>query len=294
MGKKTEAVLRTILSPVYPLLYRKKEKYCHVPFEGDIFRISSPSWDRKASTDSCWLILGENKALLIDAGEPGTGLRAYAQELAGDRTLILALTHGHYDHTGAINDFDEVYLNAEDRYLLKGVLGLPATPFKGKCLDINDGDSIELGGRTIRCYRIPGHTPGSVCYLDENTRILFSGDSVARRGFYTEMEKTGVSQHFDALVRFEALPFDRLATAHDPDLLPQSLIRRYITAILEHIHEPNGSFALPGIRFNSINLGHDVNDPDYLTISYPKKSQEKIAIEMDIWEESHRDWLSET
>lgn len=47
--------------------------------------------------------------MLIDAGEPGTGLREYAQRLAGDRKLLLSLTHGHYDHSGVINDFDEVY-----------------------------------------------------------------------------------------------------------------------------------------------------------------------------------------
>ena len=291
MGRKTEAVLKTILSPVYPLLYRKKEKYYHIPFEGDILRIASPSWDRKASTNSCWLILGKEKALLIDAGEPGTGLRVYAQKLVDGRKLLLALTHGHYDHTGAINDFDAVYLNRDDRYLLDGILGLPRTPFHGKCLDLNDGDCIDLGGREIHCYQIPGHTPGSVCFLDMQTKILFSGDSVARRGFYTEMDKTSVSVHFDVLLRFEKLPFERLATAHDPDLLPKGLIRRYITVMLEHIHTPNGHFALPGIRFNSINVGKDVNDPDYLTISYPKKHQAEIAADLDAWKVRNAEWL---
>ena len=41
---------------------------------------------------------------------------------------------------------------------------------------VNDGDVIDLGGRTIKAILTPGHTPGSTCFLDAENHILFSGD----------------------------------------------------------------------------------------------------------------------
>ena len=37
---------------------------------------------------------------------------------------------------------------------------------------------IDLGERTLRIIDIPGHTPGSIAILDEQYRVLISGDSV--------------------------------------------------------------------------------------------------------------------
>ena len=43
-----------------------------------------------------------------------------------------------------------------------------------------EGSRIDLGGRILSCIHTPGHTKGSVCYLDEATGLLFSGDAVNR------------------------------------------------------------------------------------------------------------------
>jgi glyoxylase-like metal-dependent hydrolase (beta-lactamase superfamily II) len=43
---------------------------------------------------------------------------------------------------------------------------------------LSDGDSIDLGGRALTVVHSPGHTPDSICLLQEDSRILFSGDAI--------------------------------------------------------------------------------------------------------------------
>jgi len=41
---------------------------------------------------------------------------------------------------------------------------------------LHDGDIIDLGGRRLEVICTPGHSPGSMCLLDRQNRILFTGD----------------------------------------------------------------------------------------------------------------------
>ncbi|MFQ6997487.1 MAG: MBL fold metallo-hydrolase [Blautia sp.] len=42
---------------------------------------------------------------------------------------------------------------------------------------LHEGDVFELGNRRVECIEVAGHTPGGICFLDEATKILFSGDA---------------------------------------------------------------------------------------------------------------------
>jgi glyoxylase-like metal-dependent hydrolase (beta-lactamase superfamily II) len=48
-------------------------------------------------------------------------------------------------------------------------------------LPLNDGDLLPLPGRTLRVVATPGHTPGHICIVDEDERVVFSGDHVLPR-----------------------------------------------------------------------------------------------------------------
>ena len=37
--------------------------------------------------------------------------------------------------------------------------------------------ALNLGNRRVECIAVAGHTPGGICFLDETTKILFSGDA---------------------------------------------------------------------------------------------------------------------
>jgi glyoxylase-like metal-dependent hydrolase (beta-lactamase superfamily II) len=43
---------------------------------------------------------------------------------------------------------------------------------------LHDGEVLDLGGRELRVIHTPGHSPDSVCYLDEREGLLFAGDTV--------------------------------------------------------------------------------------------------------------------
>ena len=51
---------------------------------------------------------------------------------------------------------------------------------------IADGDSIDLGERSLRVLHTPGHTPDSVCLLDSATRVLFGGDTINTGPVYAQ------------------------------------------------------------------------------------------------------------
>ena len=123
------------------------------------------------ASESLYLVEGNDKAVLIDAGTRITELDKIVASLT-KKPVMLVVTHAHPDHTGsAINYFPELYIGAGDA----------ASPFvssyKGTIKKLKDGDVIELGGRTLDVVATPGHTPGSTTFIDKAAGYGFSGDS---------------------------------------------------------------------------------------------------------------------
>ena len=120
----------------------------------------------------------------------------------GDRELLLhsleehrltpkaiLLTHGHFDHIGAVDDLKKrtgakLVIHPEDVGLLQdpdrnlsrpfgiGDLQVKATPDRL----LKDEDMLEIGGIRFRVLHAPGHTMGGVFYIGDG--ILFSGDTL--------------------------------------------------------------------------------------------------------------------
>ncbi|MBO4360206.1 MAG: MBL fold metallo-hydrolase [Eubacteriaceae bacterium] len=103
----------------------------------------------------------------------------------------ILLTHAHFDHTLGLSDYldifsTDVYLAEADREMLyvgeKDASAAFGIRYKvseiPQTLPAEDGQVIELGKLCFRVIATPGHTRGSVCYLSEKDRILFSGDTL--------------------------------------------------------------------------------------------------------------------
>jgi len=118
-----------------------------------------------------YLVEGKDSALVIDTGEGAGDLKSYIKTLT-DLPLIVMNTHGHPDHVGADQQFGEVYLNPEDFYMVKN-------KFDGQVnfIPLNEGYVFDLGGIKLEVIEVPGHTHGSVVLLDEENKVLFSGDN---------------------------------------------------------------------------------------------------------------------
>ena len=113
---------------------------------------------------------------------------------------IILLTHGQYDHTGAVADLKEqtgakVYIHAKDECMLddtiKNVAYLcPDYSYKPFTADVllSGGDIIRLDEVEFSVMSTPGHTAGSVVFFADN--CMFAGDTIfegsaGRTDFYS-------------------------------------------------------------------------------------------------------------
>ena len=99
----------------------------------------------------------------------------------------LLLTHGHIDHILGCTLLSRRYgldwqMHRQTIPLVERSRGqsilfqMPAVepPVPGRIL--NEGDTIEFGGCTLRVILTPGHAPGSICFHEKRAGIVFSGD----------------------------------------------------------------------------------------------------------------------
>ena len=126
----------------------------------------------------CYILRQEasSKCLIIDPGYEAGRILSVLQQKQLEPEAIL-LTHGHFDHVGAVQD-----LAAEtdcDVYISEADLSLPPMITNGKLYYTHTypaSGALNLAGLTIRVLPTPGHTPGSVCLLVGDT--MFAGDTL--------------------------------------------------------------------------------------------------------------------
>ncbi len=124
------------------------------------------------ANESLYLVEGDTKAILIDAGTKIKNLDKLVASIT-DKPVTLVATHVHPDHTGsAIDYFPEIYINPAD------TVGIPEfmPNYKGKVCFLEDGEILDLGGRILEIVFTPGHTPGSTTFVDKDAAYGFSGD----------------------------------------------------------------------------------------------------------------------
>jgi len=103
----------------------------------------------------------------------------------------ILITHGHFDHIGAVNEIRDalhipvIAFERADDYLLSSYANL-SSQFNDEILVkdvqyVKEGDEIVLSTNpqfSLRVIYTPGHTTDSIVYYSENDRVLFSGDTI--------------------------------------------------------------------------------------------------------------------
>ena len=121
---------------------------------------------------------------------------AYLKDAKLKPTHIL-LTHGHFDHILAVAALQREYgtnvciHEAEAEALSSDKINLAA--FVGTSVEkctadsvLHDGDMLNLADVEVRVMHTPGHSLGSVCYILESEKVIFSGDTL----FYMSVGRT--------------------------------------------------------------------------------------------------------
>lgn len=127
--------------------------------------------------------------------DPGCGSEQEIAEIRSSvqgkdlKPVCIMLTHGHFDHVLGVAELAAsygnlpVYMHPEDKTTLENnsyfsrMFGVD-NPAPFNTTDIKEGDIIEVGLLRFEVLETPGHTPGGVCYMERNEKLLFSGDTL--------------------------------------------------------------------------------------------------------------------
>ena len=141
----------------------------------EVIKINENSWRIEDSGVRFFLLVGTEKALLIDSGMRVDNARNIAEVLT-DLPIMLVNTHADRDHICSNEQFPEFYMHPAEEPIYR------RSGKAGKIIPVSEGDVIDLGERELRVISLPGHTPGSIALLDVRNRVLISGDPVQEHG----------------------------------------------------------------------------------------------------------------
>ena len=94
---------------------------------------------------------------------------------------------------------------------------------------VDEGDVIDIGGRRLEIINTPGHAPDSICLLDRDNRILFTGDTFYLAPLYTHLEGSSYSDYANSAARLAELAddIDAALTSHNVPVVDAG----YMTAL---------------------------------------------------------------
>ncbi len=137
---------------------------------------------------NCYIVehIASRKAAVIDPGDDGEAILREIGRLGASVEKIL-LTHGHFDHVGAVGLLREktgaaLHIHEADVKRMKSArsqgmlfgLRIPKTPDPDVL--VGEGDRVAFGTLEFLVVHTPGHTPGCVSYILGET--AFVGDLI--------------------------------------------------------------------------------------------------------------------
>ena len=222
-----------------------------------------------AGESTCYLILGSERALLIDTVNGMEDLRAIVRSLT-DLPVTVVNTHGHCDHIYGNVYFDEAWMHPADNALAAAHFAMResgAEPCPFRPLEV--GQRIDLGGEEVEIVGLPGHTPGSIGVLDKKRRLLFSGDGLNPH-IWMQLEEslplTVLQNTILALKADHGSDFDRLLTGHAQDYTPAALLDDMLRGC-EELLRGEGASDAPYHWFGGVCRQHRYDDcPDHVIV----------------------------
>jgi hydroxyacylglutathione hydrolase len=133
---------------------------------------------------NCYLVRrpGASEAVIVDPGGDAPRILRELEDI-GARGVAILVTHGHWDHLGAVAEVAgeagaPVHMARAERTLLERLdtISPPELGLRSYTPDVllEGGETLELAGIAFEVVSIPGHSPGHLAYAADG--CLFSGD----------------------------------------------------------------------------------------------------------------------
>lgn len=198
-----------------------------------------------------YLVIGDEKACLLDTGCGFGNLREYVETLT-DKDYFVILTHGHIDHASGASLFEDkgIYMNLLDKELLKvhtafevrkehakvinETAEIPKSEynplFNGELLPLTDGQEFDLGNLTIQAIHTPGHTQGMTMILIKEERTILFGDGCGVSVLILDEYASSVSEYLDTLLTLKNYEnqYDYIIRNHGTGKSPKDLLDNVI------------------------------------------------------------------
>lgn len=195
----------------------------------------------------CYLLCGEESAVLIDTGLGVSNIREIVDSLT-KLPIMVVTTHIHWDHIGGHKYFDNIAVHEKEKNWLSVRFPIPMQVVKDNLakipcnfppeFDINayqvfqgepqkilhEGDLLDLGGRVIQVIHTPGHSPGHCCFYEQGRKYLYSGDLVYKGCLYAFYPTTDPQLFYQSVKQVQKFKIERIMPGHHELNIPVSLI----------------------------------------------------------------------
>jgi glyoxylase-like metal-dependent hydrolase (beta-lactamase superfamily II) len=224
-----------------------------------VWQVALP-FDNPLGYSFAYIVSTDDGPILVDAGAPQetarTALWQALDELRFDPRSIVGvlLTHGHFDHCGLVSEIVGsscawVGLHRNDWPLLEGgrrtiaegelawlrandvpqrvvaqirddLLGLPTLRFAGGLRGLEDGATVEVGGRRFDVVATPGHSPGHLSFVLADAGVVFTGDHVLPRitplvGLWSDGRTNPLGDYLQGIARLALTGADTALPGHE-------------------------------------------------------------------------------
>jgi glyoxylase-like metal-dependent hydrolase (beta-lactamase superfamily II) len=129
--------------------------------------------------NNIWVVGDDEECIVIDAPHDVDDI---LKVVAGRQVKAIICTHAHDDHVRVAPELRErvhapILLHPAD----KPVWGLTHTDYLWD-VDLEDGQTVKVGGAALKVIHTPGHAPGAVCLYVHDLGCVFTGDTLFEGG----------------------------------------------------------------------------------------------------------------
>lgn len=197
----------------------------------------------------CYLVVGNDYACILDNLDGFGDIEKYIRKFT-DLPIICLLSHGHIDHASSTALFENVHMNHKDLDLFKLHTSLDfrismygsddvisnlrikdlVPQYTGEIKNINDGDTFDLGGITIKMILVPGHTFGMMVPIIVEDRIAIFGDACGVGTLLFGDESPSVKEYKNSLLHLKKYEqeYDTILRNHGTFESPKELLDNVI------------------------------------------------------------------